>query len=57
MGPPVRYEPKNLDVVCENREDFAIFREAGWIKYIQRINGFHEEMTFQFSMNLTRDHS
>ena len=56
MGLPVRYEPKNLDAVRENMEDFAIFREARWIKYFQRINGFHEEMTFQFSMNFTRDH-
>ena len=56
MGPSIRYEPKNLDTMCENREFFSIFREVGWIEYFQRLNGFHEETTFQFSMNLNGDH-
>ena len=56
MGPLVRYEPKNLDALRENREVFAIFWEAGWIEYFQILNGFHEEKTFQFAMNLIGDH-
>ena len=56
MGPLVRYEPKNLDTLRENREVFAIFQEVGWIEYFQRLNGFHVETSFQFAMNLTRDH-
>ena len=57
MGPPVRYEPNNLDALRANMEVFAIFQEVGWIEYFQRLNGFHEETTFQFAMNLTQEHS
>ena len=56
MGPPVRYEPNNLDALHANMEFFAIFWEPGWIEYFQRLNGFHEQTSFQFSMNLTGDH-
>ena len=52
MGPPIRYEPSNLDALYANREVFDIFCEAGWIGYFQRLNGFHEDTTLQFSMNL-----
>ena len=57
MGPSVKFEPNNLDAIHANREVFSIFREAGWIQYFQRLNGFHEETTFQFTMNLTGEHS
>ena len=57
MGPPVRYEPNNIDSLHANREVFAIFREAGWIEYFQRLSGFHEETTFKFSMNLNGEYS
>ena len=57
MGPIVRYEPNNIDTLHENREVFAIFWEDGWIEYFQRMNGFHEETTFQFSKSLTEEHS
>ena len=57
MGAPGRYEPNNLDTLSENREVFSIFRKAGWIEYFQILNGFHEEMKFQFTMNLIREHS
>ena len=57
MGSPVRYEPNNLDALHANMEVFAIFQEPGWIEYFQRLNGFHEETKFQFSMNLTEEHS
>ena len=56
MGAPVIYEHNNLDALSANREVFSIFWKVGWIKYLQRLNGFHEETTFQFTMNLTGDH-
>ena len=56
MGPLVRYEPNNLDIRRANREVFTIFQEDGWVEYFQILNGFHEETTFQFAMNLTREH-
>ena len=57
MGPPFKYEPNNLDALHANMEVFAIFWEPRWIEYFQRLNGFHEEMAFQFVINLTEDHS
>ena len=57
MGPPIIYEPNNLDALHTNIEVFSIFHEARWIEYFQRLNGFHEEMTFQFTMKLTGEHS
>ena len=57
MGPRIMYEPNNLDALCANREVFAIFHEAGWIDYFQRLNIFYEETSLQFTMNLTREYS
>ena len=57
MGPPIRYEPNNLDALFVNREVYEIFHEAGWIGSFQRLNGFHEETTLQFSLNMTGDDS
>ena len=56
MGLPVKYEDNNLDALREKIEFFDIFWEYGWIEYFQRLNGFHEETIFQFTMNLTRNH-
>ena len=52
MDPPIEYEPSNLDALSANREVCEIFRKVGWIGYFQRLNGFHEETTLQFGMNL-----
>ena len=57
MGAPARYEPNNLDALSANREVFSIFWEVKWIKYFQRLNGFHEEIKFQFTLNLIGEHS
>ena len=57
MGAPARYEPNILDALSAKREVFSIFREVGWIEYFQILNGFHEETTFQYAMNLTGQHS
>ena len=57
MGAPVRYEPNNLDALSAKKEVFSIFWEVGWIKYFQRLNGFHEEIKFQLALNLIGEHS
>ena len=56
MSLPVRHDTINMDTLHGNIEFFVIFEEAGWIDYFERLNGFHEEMMLQFSMNLTRTH-
>ena len=57
MGFPVRHEPKNIDSLCRNKEVFVIFEEVRWIEYFQILNGFHEETTLHFFMNLIKTHS
>ena len=57
MGPPIGYEPSNLDALSVNRVVEDIFQKVGWIGYFQRLNGFHEETTFQFSMNMNGEYS
>ena len=46
MGPPVKYEPNNLDAMHAKKKVFAIFWRSRWIEYLQILNGFYEEMTF-----------
>ena len=57
MGPPIGYEPSNIDAISAKRAVYNIFQEVVWIGYFQRLNGFHEEIALQFSLNLNRDYS
>ena len=52
MGPPIKYEPSNINALYANIEAFNIFSNDGWIGYFQRLKGFHEERTLHFYMNL-----
>jgi len=40
----VRHEPTIMDAIRENIEVFRIFEEAGWMTYLERLNGFNGGM-------------
>ena len=57
MGIPTQHEPANMEALQRNSEVFSIFKAAGWTKFFQRLNGFHQEMALQFALNLTDTYS
>ena len=40
----VRHEPAIMDAIRQNIEVFRIFEEAGWMTYLERLNGFNGGM-------------
>ena len=57
MGSPARHEPSNMQELRRNYEFFTIFEAVGWTEFFQCMNGFHQEIALQFSLNLTKTHS
>ena len=45
-----------MNAIRQNIEVFRIFEEAGWMTYLQRLNGFNGGMALQFSQNLEGYH-
>ena len=43
-GSIVRHEPTMMDAIRQNIEVFRIFEEAGWMTYLERLNGFNGGM-------------
>ena len=43
-GSIVRHEPAIMDAIRQNIEVFRIFEEAGWMTYLERLNGFNGGM-------------
>ena len=40
----VQHEPTIMDAIHQNIEVFRIFEEAGWMTYLERLNGFNGGM-------------
>ena len=57
MGIPAQHEPPNTRKLRRNAEVFGFFEVAGWTEFFQRLNGFHQEKTLQFTLNITETHS
>ena len=56
MGIPSRYEPVDTRDLHRNVEVFSIFQSVGCTEFFQCLNGFHQEVALQFSLNLTETH-
>ena len=57
MGIPSWHESPNTQEMRRNVDFFTIFEAVGWIEFFQCLNGFHQEITLQFALNLTKTHS
>ena len=57
MGIPARYEPSNTRELRRKAAVFAIFQDAGWTEFFERLDGFNREAALQFALNLTETHS
>lgn len=56
-GKSIRHEPESTRVVQSNREVWQIFQNMGWDVYFDRLRGFDEELTVEFTQNLGEEGS
>jgi hypothetical protein len=51
-GEPVRHEPSNVFMLQQSPEVLEAFRTIGWLQYFERLQGYNNSISLEFSMNL-----
>jgi hypothetical protein len=56
-GSIVRNEPATTALLEHYPAAYEIFRQAGWLNYFHRLQGYNEQQVLQFARNLQEDYS
>jgi len=54
-GVTVRYEANSTEGLDNFPEACQIFKEVGWLKFLEQLRGSDESISLEFSLNLSRN--